>query len=112
MKEWHRSVNGTDLRVPVGEGKGELKLLSGSGMLMRSGGSGARTVLFIMTGGSASSTIDWNIRRMFVLGNRNVHLTTYKYITTLNKIVLLSGILSLYDYVTYSKSCIKTFYYV
>lgn len=76
---------GTDLRVPVGEGKGELKLLSGSGMLMRSGGSGARTVLFIMTGGSASSTIDWNIRRMFVLGNRNVHLTMYKYITSLNK---------------------------
>lgn len=65
----------TDLSVPVGEGKGELKLLSGSGMLMRSGGSGARTVLFIMTGGSASSTSDWNIRRMFVLGNRNVHLS-------------------------------------
>lgn len=103
---------GTHLRVPVGEGKGELKLLSGSGMLMRSGGSGARTVLFIMTGGSASSTNDWNIRRMFVLGNRNVHLTTYKYITTLNIIVRLSGILSLYDYGTYSKSCIKLFYYV
>lgn len=28
------------------------------------------------------------------------------------KIVLLSGILSLYDYGTYSKSCIKIFYYV
>lgn len=99
----------------MGEGKGELKLLSGSGMLMRSGGSGARTVLFIMTGGSASSTNDWNIRRMFVLGNRNVHLTTYKYITVplLIKIVLLkSGILSLYDYGTYRKSCIKIFNYV
>lgn len=61
--------------VPVGEGKGEVKLVSGSGILIRRGGSVARTLLeATFRGGSASSTSDWNIRRMFVLGKRNVHL--------------------------------------
>lgn len=71
----HNYVSRTYLMVPVGEGKGEVKLVSGSGMLMRSGGSGARTLLLAtFTGGSASSTSDWNTSRIFVLGNRNVHL--------------------------------------
>lgn len=61
--------------VPVGEGNGEPKLASCSGMLI------LRGCIFLLGGdgtlaggGSKSSTRDWNWILMFVLGNLSVHL--------------------------------------
>lgn len=65
----------TYLIVPVGEGNGDPKLVSWSGMLilsgciLRLGGDGT-----LAGGGSKSSTSDWNWILMFVLGKRSVHL--------------------------------------
>lgn len=67
--------------VPVGEGHGLFwMLLSGSGMLIFSGG---RTFFFggLAGGGgglldwlASSSTNDWKLILIFVLGKRNTHL--------------------------------------
>jgi len=79
------------LIVPVGDGNGLLKFTSGSGILILRGGSGSldlagegwRTV----TGGSASSTNDWNTNLMLVLGKRNVHLAIK--LSTYRKVILI-----------------------
>lgn len=59
----------------MGDGKGLVKLASGSGILMRNGGKGARCLAGeIFNGGSASSTRDWKTKRIAVLGNLKVQL--------------------------------------